>query len=130
MSDPVTRPLLETPLCRWHEAHGGRMVDFAGWNMPVQYRAILDEARTVRTKAGLFDLGHMGRVKVHGPQAEAFLQRLQTNDAAAIPAGRIRYSMILNEQGITQDDILVYRNPRNDGFFVVINAGKIGRAHV
>jgi aminomethyltransferase len=62
-------------------------------------------------------------VKVRGPQAEAFLQRLQTNDAAAIPAGRIRYALILNDQGLTQDDILVYRNPRNDGFFVVVNAG-------
>jgi len=110
-----------------HVALGARMVPFAGWNMPVQYRGILDEARTVRTKAGLFDLGHMGRVKVHGPQAEAFLQRVQTNDAAAIPAGRIRYAMLLNDQGLTQDDILVYRNPRNDGFFVVVNAGNSAR---
>ncbi len=116
-----------TALESTHVALGARMVPFAGWSMPVQYRAILDEARTVRTKAGLFDLGHMGRVKVHGRQAEAFLQRLQTNDAAAIPPGRIRYAMILNEQGITQDDILVYRNPKNDGFFVVINAGNTAR---
>ncbi len=110
-----------------HVALGARMVPFAGWNMPVQYRGILDEARTVRTKAGLFDLGHMGRVAVRGPQAEAFLQRLQTNDVAAIPPGRIRYAMILNEQGLTQDDILVYRNAKNDGFFVVINAGNAAR---
>jgi aminomethyltransferase len=116
-----------TALESTHVALGARMVPFGGWNMPVQYRAILDEARTVRSKAGLFDLGHMGRVKVHGPQAEAFLQRLQTNDAAAIPPGRIRYAMILNDQGITQDDILVYRNPKNDGFFVVINAGNTAR---
>ncbi len=110
-----------------HVALGARMVPFGGWNMPVQYRPILDEARTVRTKAGLFDLGHMGRVKVHGRQAEAFLQRLQTNDVAAIPPGRIRYAMILDEKGLTQDDILVYRNPKNDGFFVVINAGNTAR---
>jgi aminomethyltransferase len=116
-----------TALASTHVALGARMVPFAGWNMPVQYRPILDEARTVRSKAGLFDLGHMGRVKVHGPQAEAFLQRLQTNDAAAIPAGRIRYAMILSDQGLTQDDILVYRNPRNDGFFVVVNAGNSAR---
>ena len=116
-----------TALESTHVAHQARMVPFAGWNMPVQYRGILDEARTVRTKAGLFDLGHMGRVKVHGPQAEAFLQRLQTNDAAAIPAGRIRYALLLNEQGLTQDDILVYRNPKNDGFFVVVNAGNTER---
>lgn len=117
----------KTALESIHVNHGARMVPFAGWNMPVQYRGILDEARTVRTKAGLFDLGHMGRVKVHGKQAEAFLQRLQTNDVAAIPPGRIRYSMILDEQGLTQDDILVYRNPKNDGFFVVINAGNHDR---
>jgi aminomethyltransferase len=116
-----------TALESTHVRLQARMVPFAGWNMPVQYGPILDEARTVRGKAGLFDLGHMGRVKVHGPQAEAFLQRLQTNDVAAIPPGRIRYAMILNEQGLTQDDILVYRNPRNDGFFVVINAGNTPR---
>jgi aminomethyltransferase len=116
-----------TALESTHQALGARMVPFAGWSMPVQYRPILDEARTVRTKAGLFDLGHMGRVAVRGPQAEAFLQRLQTNDVAAIPPGRIRYAMILNAAGLTQDDILVYRNPRNDGFFVVINAGNCAR---
>lgn len=122
----------ETALASIHTALGARMVPFAGWNMPVQYRGILDEARTVRSAAGLFDLGHMGRVRVHGPQAEAYLQKLQTNDAVAIPAGRIRYSMILDEKGLTQDDILVYRNPTgsslaNGGFFVVINAGNTPR---
>ena len=116
-----------TALQSIHAAAGARMVPFAGWNMPVQYRGILDEARTVRTKAGLFDLGHMGRVAIRGPQAEAFLNKLQTNDAAAIPPGRIRYAMILNEQGLTQDDILVYRNPKNDGFFLVVNAGNSAR---
>ncbi|HEU4419913.1 MAG TPA: glycine cleavage system aminomethyltransferase GcvT [Planctomycetota bacterium] len=110
-----------------HVALGARMVPFGGWNMPVQYRGILDEARTVRTKAGLFDLGHMGRVRIKGRQAVEFLQKLQTNDAAAIPPGKIRYSMILNEQGLTQDDILVYRNPKNDGFFLVVNAGNTAR---
>jgi len=115
-----------------HVALGARMVPFGGWNMPVQYRAILDEARTVRTKAGLFDLGHMGRVKVSGRQAEAFLQKVQTNDAASIAPGRIKYAMLLSEQGLTQDDILVYRNPQNssqpnDGFFVVVNAGNTDR---
>ena len=116
-----------TALEKTHVALGARMVPFAGWNMPVQYGGILDEVRTVRTKAGLFDLGHMGRVRLRGPQAEAFLQRLQTNDAAAIQPGRIRYAMILDEAGHTQDDILVYRNPRDDGFFVVINAGNSER---
>jgi aminomethyltransferase len=124
---PLPSTMQRTALESIHIALGARMVPFAGWSMPVQYRGILDEARTVRTKAGLFDLGHMGRVKVHGRQAEAFLQKVQTNDAAAIPPGRIRYSMLLNEQGLTQDDILVYRNPANDGFFVVVNAGNTER---
>lgn len=110
-----------------HIALGARMVPFAGWNMPVQYRGILDEANTVRQHAGLFDLGHMGRVKVYGPQAEAYLQRLQTNDAAAIKPGRIRYALLLDDDGLTQDDILLYRNPKDDGFFVVINAGNAVR---
>lgn len=110
-----------------HIALGARMVPFAGWNMPVQYRGILEEAKTVREHAGLFDLGHMGRVKVYGPQAEDFLQRLQTNDAASIKPGRIRYALLLNEEGMTQDDILIYRNPKDDGFFIVINAGNAVR---
>ena len=110
-----------------HVAAGARMVPFAGWNMPVQYRGILEEAKTVREQAGLFDLGHMGRVKVYGPEAEAFLQRLQTNDAASIKPGRIRYALLLDEDGLTQDDILLYRNPADDGFFVVINAGNAQR---
>lgn len=117
----------ETALKQAHVALGARMVPFGGWNMPVQYRPILDEVRTVRTKAGLFDLGHMGRIRLRGRDAEAFLQRVQTNDAAAIPPGRIRYSMLLDDDGRTQDDILVYRNPANDGFFVVVNAGNCAR---
>jgi aminomethyltransferase len=117
----------ETALKDTHIALGARMVPFGGWNMPVQYRPILDEARTVRSKAGIFDLGHMGRVRVGGRDAVAFLQRLQTNDVTEIKPGRIRYAMILNEQGLTQDDILVYKNPRDDGFFVVVNAGNTAR---
>jgi aminomethyltransferase len=117
----------ETALKNLHVAAGARLVPFGGWNMPVQYGPILDEVRTVRTAAGIFDLGHMGRVRVRGRDAEAFLQRLQTNDAAAIPPGRIRYALILDERGSTRDDILVYRNPENDGFFVVVNAGNTAR---
>ncbi|MHC5062698.1 MAG: glycine cleavage system aminomethyltransferase GcvT [Planctomycetota bacterium] len=117
----------QTVLHSAHESLGARMVDFAGWSMPVQYRSIIDEAKLVRERAGLFDLGHMGRVRICGPDAVAFLQKLQTNDAAKIAPGRIRYAMILNEQGFTQDDILVYREPANDGFFLVINAGNCER---
>ena len=117
----------KTPLESIHTALGARMVPFGGWSMPVQYGGILEEARAVRSRAGLFDLGHMGRVFVTGADAEAFLQRLQTNDAAKIPAGRIRYALILDENGLTQDDILVYREPSGDGFFLVVNAGNTAR---
>ena len=116
-----------TALKDTHLALGARMVPFGGWDMPVQYRPILDEARTVRTKAGIFDLGHMGRVRVGGADAVPFLQQLQTNDVTAIAPGRIRYALILDEQGRTQDDILVYRNPKDDGFFLVVNAGNTAR---
>ncbi|MBI5853365.1 MAG: glycine cleavage system aminomethyltransferase GcvT [Planctomycetes bacterium] len=117
----------QTVLESVHVALGARMVPFGGWAMPVQYTSILDEARAVRERAGLFDLGHMGRVSVTGRDAEAFLQRLQTNNPAAIPPGKIRYAMILDENGLTQDDILVYREPQTHGFFVVVNAGNTER---
>ena len=118
----------ETPLKSAHEALGARMVPFAGWNMPVQYAGILDEAVAVRTKAGLFDLSHMGRVRVTGKDAEAYLQKVQTNDAATLQKGQIRYSLLLDEQGLTRDDILVYRDQIDDGsYFLVINAGNTAR---
>jgi aminomethyltransferase len=117
----------ETALKSIHSELGARLVDFAGWEMPVQYSGILEEAQHVRSKAGLFDLGHMGRVRIRGPQAIDFLQVLQTNDAAKLPAGAIRYAMILDEDGYTQDDILIYRHPNRDEFFLVINAGNSKR---
>ncbi len=117
----------ETALKSIHEALGARLVPFGGWAMPVQYRPILEEAETVRQHVGLFDLGHMGRVRVAGSDAEAFLQALQTNDASKIQPGRIRYAMILDDEGRTQDDILVYREPADDGFFVVVNASNTDR---
>ncbi|MCA8942214.1 MAG: glycine cleavage system aminomethyltransferase GcvT [Planctomycetes bacterium] len=117
----------ETVLKSAHEALGARLVPFGGWAMPVQYRPILDEAKTVRHEVGMFDLGHMGRVAVTGSDAEAFLQAVQTNDAAKIQPGRIRYALILDEDGRTQDDILVYREPDDSGFFVVVNASNTER---
>jgi aminomethyltransferase len=117
----------ETPLKKAHEARGARLVEFGGWNMPVQYRGILDEVRCVRARAGLFDLSHMGRVRVRGAGAEDFLQRVTTNDVSKIAPGAIRYSLLLDERGLTQDDILVYRDPGGDSFFLVINAGNTDR---
>lgn len=105
-----------------HDKLGARMVPFAGWDMPVQYEGILTEIAAVRQRAGLFDLGHMGRVIIRGKDAEALLQHVQCNDASQIGPGDIRYSMLLQDDGGILDDILVYRAVDGDGFFVVVNA--------
>lgn len=97
------------------------MIDFGGWDMPVQYTSILEEAQTVRSQAGLFDLCHMGRFWIEGEAAEAGLQWALTNDVVTMKAGQIRYSLLCNEKGRILDDILVYKEtPRR--FFMVVNA--------
>lgn len=98
------------------------MIPFAGWLMPVQYSGILDEHRAVRNAAGLFDLGHMGQVRVTGPDALAFLQYTTTNDVSLLEPGDAQYSLLPNPQGGVIDDIIVYRLPDEPGYFVVINA--------
>lgn len=119
---PEQPPLRETALRSRHEALGARMIPFAGWLMPVQYAGILEEHRAVRSAAGLFDLGHMGRVRVSGPDALAFLQYTTTNNVAALEPGDAQYSLLPNEEGGVIDDIIVYRLKREPGYFVVINA--------
>lgn len=111
-----------TPLAERHEASGARMVDFAGWYMPVQYGSIIEEHRTVRTAAGLFDLGHMGQVDVSGPDALAFLQYVASNDVSVLAPGEAQYAMLCYPDGGVVDDIIIYRRPSGVGFFVVINA--------
>ena len=76
-----------TSLHDWHVAHGGRMVDFAGWEMPIQYTSIIEEHHAVRRRVGLFDIAHMGRLRFEGPDACALLDRLLTNDVARLKAG-------------------------------------------
>jgi aminomethyltransferase len=117
----------ETALKSQHESLGARMVPFVGWLMPVQYQGILDEVRMVRRQAGLFDLGHMGRVRITGADAVPFLQRVQTQDVAIIPNGGIRYAMILDRDGYIQDDVLVYRQEDDAGFFLAVNAANTER---
>jgi aminomethyltransferase len=114
--------LHETPLRSRHEALGARMIPFAGWLMPVQYTGIIDEHRAVRSTAGLFDLGHMGQVRVSGPDALVFLQYTTTNDVSNLEPGEAQYSMLPNEAGGVIDDIIVYRLQNEPGYFVVINA--------
>ena len=112
----------KTVLAEKHEQLGARMVDFAGWYMPVQYSGILEEHRTVRTAAGLFDLGHMGQVGVTGADALTFLNYIGSNDASVLAPGQAIYSLMLNPTGGVIDDIIIYRNPSGVGYFVVINA--------
>jgi len=100
--------LLQTPLHAWHAAHGGRMVDFAGWSMPVQYTSIVEEHQACRSSAALFDVSHMGRLFFEGPNAEQLLDRLLTRKVAGLPPGKIRYSLMCNESGGILDDVLIY----------------------
>jgi aminomethyltransferase len=109
-----------TPLYEWHVAHGGRMVDFADWDMPVQYTSIVEEHNAVRTAAGLFDISHMGRLSFGGPDALDLIQQVWTNDAASMKDWQARYGLVCNEQGGIRDDVLVYRWPY--GWAMVVNA--------
>ena len=108
----MTHPaLLQTPLAGWHESHGGRMVDFAGWRMPVQYASIVEEHVAARTAAGMFDVSHMGRLAVTGPAARAWLESLLTRRVADMDAGRVRYTLVTcdDEPAAILDDALVLR---------------------
>lgn len=109
-----------TPLYGWHTSHGGRMVDFAGWEMPIQYTSIIEEHHAVRQRAGLFDISHMGRLKFTGPGACGLLDRILTNDVARLDVGQVRYSLVCNEAGGILDDVLVYRF--DDCYRLVVNA--------
>ena len=107
-----------TSLYDTHVSLGGRMVPFAGWEMPIQYSSILDEARAVRSKAGLFDVSHMGRVEFRGPDAEKVLDHTLSVNVPKLRMGRARYNVICDEEGGIIDDCIVYR--REEGRFLLI----------
>ena len=109
-----------TPLNAWHHSHNGRMVDFAGWEMPVQYSSIVEEHNAVRNAVGLFDISHMGRLQFRGDSSQAFLNGTLTNDIAKLKVGDARYSLICGKDGGVLDDVLVYRLP--DRWELVVNA--------
>jgi aminomethyltransferase len=111
-----------TPLYERHRAMGARMVEFGGFDMPLQYSGIREEHLAVRRRAGLFDISHMGRVRLGGDGAGATVQRLVTNDLQRIEPGRAMYSMMCNEQGGIIDDVVVYRGLGSE--LVVINAAR------
>jgi aminomethyltransferase len=118
--------LRRTPLHDLHEAHGGRMVAFAGWRLPVQYAGIVEEHLRVRRQAGLFDVSHMGQAEVHGPQALAFLEHVTPNVVAKLEPGRAQYNALTTPAGTFVDDILVYRlGPSR--FLLVLNAANTAK---
>ncbi len=113
-----------TPLYDQHVALGGRIVDFAGWEMPVQYTGILEEHRAVREAAGAFDISHMGEFFVRGGGATAWLDGLLTNRVAKLSIGEAQYTLMLNERGGVIDDLIVYRLGEDD-YLLIVNAAKI-----
>jgi aminomethyltransferase len=116
-----TPSLLKTPFHAYHVEQGGRMVDFAGWEMPLLFTSILEEHRQVRTSGGFFDVSHMGRLRFSGRHARRFLDRVCTRRVLGMENGQCRYSLVCNEQGGCRDDVLVYAID-DDEFLMVCNA--------
>lgn len=116
--------LKKTPLFETYLEYGAKTIDFGGWDLPVQFSSIKEEHEAVRTKAGLFDVSHMGEVEVKGDQALAYLQRLVTNDVSKLIDGQAQYTAMCYENGGTVDDLLIYRRAE-DHFLLVINASNI-----
>ncbi len=121
MSEPTKTPFYER-----HLEHKGKMVDYSGWNLPVQFEGIIAEVLQTRRQAALFDVSHMGEVLVKGKGALAFLQRVLTNNIAALQDNRIMYSPLCYPDGGTVDDILVYRYDEAS-YLLVVNAGNAGK---
>jgi aminomethyltransferase len=113
--------LKRTALHAVHKALGARMVEFGGWEMPVEYSGIIQEHLAVRTCAGLFDVSHMGQIEVSGPQALALLQYMTSNDVSKLQIGQAQYSALMYPQGSAVDDCLVHRL-RDDHYFLCVNA--------
>ena len=121
----TTEDLAILPLDAWHRARGARMVPFAGYSMPVQYEGVMAEHGWTRTNAGLFDVSHMGQLIFHGDRVDVALEALLPGDLMVLKDGRLRYSMLLNEEGGIIDDLMATR--RGDHFYLVVNgATKLG----
>jgi len=121
--DPTPKPLKTVPLDAWHRAFGARMVEFAGYSMPVQYQGVLAEHLHCRSQAALFDVSHMGQATLSGPNAAAALEQLVPGDMVALKPGRQRYTLLTNEAGGILDDLMVTRLA-DDRLFVVANASR------
>lgn len=115
----LARRLKRTPLYSIHRRLGAKMVEFAGWEMPVRYRGVIEEHLAVRKRAGLFDVSHMGEIEVRGARALDSCQRLTANDLSKLRVGQAQYNLLLNEQGGVVDDCVVYRLGADHLFFCV-----------
>lgn len=117
---PATEAL---PLDAWHRAKGARMVEFAGYHMPIQYEGIMAEHLWTRESVGLFDVSHMGQLRIKGPGVDAALEALLPADVAGLGVGRMRYSLLLADEGGILDDLMLTRLPPevDDGFYLVVN---------
>src|SRR5437667_1226022 len=124
--DTTAKSLKRHPLYEQHVALGARLVEFGGWEMPVQYSSILDEHRAVRTHAGLFDVSHMGEFKIEGPDALAFLQHLVPNDVSRLAIYQALYTQLCLANGGTVDDLIIY-HLADDHYMMVVNAANIDK---
>jgi aminomethyltransferase len=124
MSQSVPGAVKKTPLNARHRSLGARMVEFAGWDMPIEYSGIVDEHLAVRTRAGLFDVSHMGEIEVAGRDALKAVQHLTANDASKLAVGQAQYSALTTPQGTFVDDVLTYRLA-DDHYMFVVNASNI-----
>src|SRR5213592_5189218 len=126
MEQATETPLKKTPLNARHRASGAKMVPFGGWDMPVEYSGLSNEHTAVRTRAGIFDVSHMGEIEIAGRDALAAVQRISSNDASKLQVGQAQYSGLLSPQGTFIDDLLVYRlAPAH--FLLVVNASHVPR---
>ncbi len=116
--------LRRTPLYERHAALGARLVPFAGWEMPVQYSSIAEEHRAVRTRAGVFDVSHMGELRVEGNGAREYLQERLSNDLDRIGRGQAQYTLLTNDRGGIVDDLIAYRRG-DDDYLLVVNAANL-----
>ena len=112
----------KTPIFEWHVKHGGKMVDFAGWQLPVEFSGLRDEHNCVRNNAGLFDVSHMGEIRVKGKDSLSYLQKVTTNDVSQLKQGFAQYSLFPNENGGVVDDLIVYCLKPSEEYFLCVNA--------
>jgi aminomethyltransferase len=124
MAQAASSPLRKTPLNARHRSLGARMVEFVGWDMPVEYSGVTEEHMAVRTRAGLFDVSHMGEIEIAGKDALAAVQHLTSNDASRLAINQAQYSALTTPHGTFVDDVLTYRLA-DDHFMLVVNASNI-----